>query len=88
MAKARKSQSAYEVMGLPRSCSKVEAKQAYNRLVKKVHPDKGGDETQFQQVQKVLTSTARVLYFFRVRHFSLTNLFSFRNPSTNGRPTK
>ena len=45
---------AYEVLGLVRSCAtKEEAKKAYTKLIKKVHPDKGGNAAQFQHVQKV-----------------------------------
>ena len=51
--RARSNASAYEVLGVDRRCTRVELKRAYNAALKQAHPDKGGDDRRFQQVQKV-----------------------------------
>ncbi|MCU4741423.1 J domain-containing protein [Natronoglomus mannanivorans] len=43
---------AYESLGLPRTASRSEIKSAYRDRVKDVHPDHGGDEESFRQLQE------------------------------------
>ncbi|WP_276252855.1 J domain-containing protein [Halomontanus rarus] len=43
---------AYEALGLPRTASRTEIKSAYRDRVKDVHPDHGGDEESFRQLQE------------------------------------
>lgn len=43
----------YKILGVPRSASKDEIKQAYRKLAHKYHPDKqGGDEKKFKEVNE------------------------------------
>jgi DnaJ-class molecular chaperone with C-terminal Zn finger domain len=44
--------SAYDTLGLPVGASKLEIKSAFRRLVKKYHPDVGGNEKQFIAIQQ------------------------------------
>lgn len=43
---------AYEALGLPPTASAAEIKAAYRDRVKEVHPDRGGDEESFREVQE------------------------------------
>ena len=42
----------YEILGVERGASEEEVRKAYRRMALKMHPDKGGDEADFQQLQK------------------------------------
>ena len=42
----------YEVLGVQKNCSQDEIRKAYRKLVKTKHPDKGGDEKEFQEIQQ------------------------------------
>lgn len=42
----------YRILGVDRSASEAEIKQAFRRLASQHHPDKGGDTKQFQEVQE------------------------------------
>src|SRR3990167_8036008 len=42
----------WEVLGLTKDANNIEIKQAYIRLAKIHHPDKGGDPLVFDQMQK------------------------------------
>merc|ERR1719401_1645054 len=48
----------YAVLGLPRTATDKELKTAYRKACLRLHPDKGGDKAQFQQLQD---SYARIL---------------------------
>lgn len=42
----------YNILGVPRNASKEEIKKAYRRLAHKYHPDKGGDEARFKELNE------------------------------------
>ena len=42
----------YEILGVDKTSTPDQIKQAYRRLASKFHPDKGGDTAQFQQIQQ------------------------------------
>ncbi|TWT42671.1 J domain-containing protein [Botrimarina hoheduenensis] len=42
-------------LDLPPGCTREEVLAAYRRCVKQVHPDRGGSEREFQQLQQWLT---------------------------------
>lgn len=41
----------YKVLGLQKSASEEQIRQAYKKLAREHHPDKGGDKEKFQQIQ-------------------------------------
>jgi len=42
----------YQILGVAKTATAAEIKQAYRRLASQHHPDKGGDTAQFQQIQQ------------------------------------
>jgi DnaJ-class molecular chaperone len=48
--------SAYAMLGVEKSASNAELKRAYREMAIKVHPDKGGDADQFQELQRAYES--------------------------------
>ena len=42
----------YSILGVPRTATDDEIKQAYRRLASQHHPDKGGDTQRFQEIQQ------------------------------------
>lgn len=42
----------YTILGVPRNAAKEEIKKAYRTLAHKFHPDKGGDEARFKEVNE------------------------------------
>jgi len=42
----------YQILGISRSASQEDVKQAYRKLAHKYHPDKGGDEKKFKEINE------------------------------------
>jgi len=42
----------YEILGVPKSASQDEIKKAFHKLAHKYHPDKGGDEKKFKEINE------------------------------------
>lgn len=42
----------YKILGVPRSASQDEIKKAFRKLARKHHPDAGGDETKFKEINE------------------------------------
>src|SRR6266404_3235478 len=42
----------YEVLGVTKSASQEEIKKAFHKLAHKYHPDKGGDEKKFKEINE------------------------------------
>lgn len=42
----------YQILGIPRNATKDEIKKAYRKLAHQFHPDKGGDEARFKEVNE------------------------------------
>merc|ERR1719282_2278786 len=53
----------YAILGLPRTATDKELKNAYRKACLRLHPDKGGNKEQFQQLQdsyaKILEERAK-----------------------------
>src|SRR6185369_9683681 len=52
----------YEVLGVTKSASQEEIKKAFHKLAHKYHPDKGGDEKKFKEINEayqVLSDTQK-----------------------------
>lgn len=48
----RESMNPYEILGVSPLSSKADIKAAYRRLSKKYHPDLGGDEEKFKEINE------------------------------------
>lgn len=42
----------YKILGVPRNAAKEDVKKAYRQLAHKYHPDKGGDERRFKEINE------------------------------------
>ena len=42
----------YEVLGVPKTATQEEIRKAHRKLVRTKHPDKGGDQKEFQEIQQ------------------------------------
>lgn len=71
----------YDVLGISVESSKEEAKSAYRKLVKKHHPDRGGDVKEFMKVQKaweLLDSLGDKAFNRKIGKPTHKTLFTFR----------
>ena len=55
---AEDSQSFYKMLGIEKNATPDEIKKAYRKAAVKNHPDKGGDEAIFKNIQRVRASHA------------------------------
>ena len=46
------SEDYYKILGVPEDASEEEIKKAYRRLALKYHPDRGGDEEKFKEINE------------------------------------
>lgn len=51
----------FVVLGISREATVEEARQAYKRLARKHHPDKGGDPAKFREINEALTRVQKLL---------------------------
>jgi len=51
----------YKILGVSRNASKEEIKKAYRRLAHKYHPDKGGDEQRFKEINANMINLGQLL---------------------------
>ena len=58
---SRRKITAYEVLGVSRTCTRVELKKGYASALKRAHPDKGGSDEAFERVQKAYQVVLRHL---------------------------
>lgn len=63
----------YQILGIKEYASEVEVKQAYKRLVKIHHPDKGGETEKFVEIQKayqeLINSDSRLKYYYKKKNY-------------------
>lgn len=62
----------FKTLGIPEQSSDEEIKKAYKKLAMKHHPDRGGDQTKFQEIQEaydVLTNTEKRMRWEQEKHF-------------------
>jgi len=72
----------YKILGVPRNASQEEIKRAYHRLAHKYHPDKGGDEKKFKEINEayqVLGNKER-----RAQYDKFGQSFDFSEAGRNG----
>ena len=57
---------AYKILGVQKSASMSDIKKAHRKLARETHPDKGGTEETFRDVQEAY-ETLKKVYAFRER---------------------
>ena len=75
----------YQILGIDRSSSPEEIKQAYRRLAMKHHPDKGGNEAEFKKINEayaVLSDPAKKAQYDNPHEGS--PFFNWNNPDPGG----
>src|SRR3989338_8363513 len=69
----------YKILGIARNATKEEIKKRYRELAHKFHPDKGGDEARFKEVneayQVLADESKRAQYDQFGREFDFSDVF-------------
>ncbi|KAH7821162.1 putative DnaJ subfamily C member 10 precursor (ER-resident protein ERDJ5) [Monocercomonoides exilis] len=99
LSRAEKKKDLYKVLGVPKTASQAEIKQAYRKLSLKMHPDRNKDDphanekfAEIGNAYEVLSNpTSRQQYDAtgsteKINSFSEENSFSEWNPFGNGNP--
>lgn len=60
----------YDILGVAHDATEDQIKQAYKKLAREHHPDKGGDKAKFQEIQHayetlVITKSAQLMTLHR-----------------------
>mgnify|MGYP000545472115 CR=1 FL=1 len=77
----------YEILGVPRTASQEEIKKAFHKLAHKYHPDKGGDEKKFKEINEayqVLSDKEKRSQYDRYGRVFDGSGFSGEDGSTSG----
>ena len=80
----------YNILGVSEDAKPAAIKKAYRKLAMKHHPDKGGDEKQFKQINEaneILTSKEKLLEYDNLRKYGSSQPLGQQGPfvwSTGG----
>ncbi|NDC95323.1 J domain-containing protein [bacterium] len=79
--------SHYDVLGVSKTASDMDIKQAYRKLAKQYHPDKGGDKQKFQRIQEAYETLSDPTKKQKYDNPSQPNFhFQFNSPQPQPQP--